>query len=87
LNMKHKKTGKKSEYVLDFRGAISSITLLEMSNKFKEMKMNQTLELLVRDKETIDDIFKILPESSCTKNIINENTFDRIIIKKIEEDN
>jgi len=85
--MKHKKTGKKSEYVLDFRGAISSITLLEMSNKFKEMKMNQTLELLVRDKETIDDIFKILPESSCTKNIINENTFDRIIIKKIEEDN
>jgi len=76
----------KPDYVLDFRGAISSITLLKMSDIFKEMKTNQILELLVHDKDTMDDIFKILPKSSYIKKVINEGSFNRISVKKITEE-
>jgi len=83
LNAKSKE---KADYVLDFRGAISSIALLEMSNKLKEMKANQILVLFVRDEETIDDIVKMLPKFSCTNTITSESGFKKIIIKKTEND-
>lgn len=76
----------KPDHVVDFRGAISSIALLEMSDRFKEMKKNQVIELLVDDKDTVDDIFKILPKSSYTEKMIDEGTFKRIRIKKTKED-
>ena len=53
-----------ADYIVDFRGAIASITLLEMTDTFREMKNDQILEILVLDPETISDIFKVLPASS-----------------------
>ncbi len=53
-----------ADYTVDFRGAIASITLLELTDTFREMESDQILEILVLDPETISDIFKVLPASS-----------------------
>jgi TusA-related sulfurtransferase len=53
-----------ADNTVDFRGAIASITLLEMTDTFREMKADQILKILVLDPETISDIFKVLPASS-----------------------
>jgi TusA-related sulfurtransferase len=51
------------DYTLDFRGAISSITLLELTSLFRDMKIQQMLEMYVSDADTIKDIFKVLPST------------------------
>ena len=55
--MKHK-----ADYSLDFRGAITSLSLLKLSRVFREMKSNQTLEVLGLDADTRSDLFRLLPE-------------------------
>jgi len=52
-----------ADFTLDFRGAISSITLLELTSIFREMKINQMLEIYVNDADTVKDIFKVLPST------------------------
>lgn len=76
---------RKPDYTLDFRKAITSMALLELSHVFEEMKSNQRLEILVQDKNTIADICKVLPKSSYEMNIMEEeNSVSRIKIKKIK---
>jgi len=54
----------KADHFLDLRGAISPITLLKVTQAFREMKPNEILEILVGDPDTQKDLFKILPDLS-----------------------
>lgn len=51
----------KADYSLDFRGAITSLALLKLTRVFREMKSNQTLEVLGLDADTRSDLFRLLP--------------------------
>ena len=75
----------KPDYTLDFRKAITSIALLELSRIFEAMEPNQILEIYVHDKDTISDICKVLPKSSYEMNINEgENSVSRIKITKVK---
>ncbi len=55
---------RKADYTLDFRGSISSISLLKMTRIFNEMKPHEIMEILGSDSDTRQDLFKVLPASS-----------------------
>ncbi len=77
----------KADYTLDFRGAISPITLLKLSNLFKRMKPEEELEILGRDPETRTYLFKILPKGAfqlVEKSVMHDvQLYYRIRIKKV----
>ena len=50
-----------ADYRLDFRDAITSMALLKLTRTFREMKSNQTLEVLGLDADTRSDLFRLLP--------------------------
>ena len=54
----------KADYSLDFRGAIASLALLKFSRVFREMKSNQTLEVLGLDADTRSDLFRLMPAAA-----------------------
>jgi TusA-related sulfurtransferase len=54
----------KADYRLDFRDAINSMALLKLTRIFREMKSNQTLEVLGLDDDTRSDLFRLLPAVS-----------------------
>lgn len=51
----------KADHILDLRGAIPPISLLKVTQAFREMKPNEILEILGHDPDTRRDLFKILP--------------------------
>ncbi len=53
-----------ADYSFDFRGAITSFALLKLTRVFREMKSNQTLEVLGLDSDTRSDLFRLLPAVS-----------------------
>jgi len=55
---------KKADHTLDFRGTISTISLLKVTQVFHEMKPMETMEILGCDAGTRRDLFKVLPEAS-----------------------
>ena len=54
-----------ADYTIDLRGFILPIALLKVSQVFREMVPEQTLEILCHDLETRSDLLKILPAFSC----------------------
>ena len=54
----------KADYSLDFSGAITSLALLKLRRVFRQMKSNQTLEVLGLDPDTRCDLFRLLPAVS-----------------------
>ncbi|MBW2369406.1 MAG: sulfurtransferase TusA family protein [Deltaproteobacteria bacterium] len=64
------------DYILDLRGAIPPITLLKISQVFREMKTEEIIEILCGDPDTRSDIFKVLPKFS----------YDMIMMEKMEEE-
>ena len=50
--------------MLDLRGIIAPVTLLKISQVFRDMLPDQTLEVWCGDPETRSDILKILPPYS-----------------------
>ena len=54
----------KADYSFDFRGAIKSLALLKLTRMFREMRANQTLEVLGLDPDTRSDLFRLLPSVS-----------------------
>lgn len=62
----------KADHFLDLRGAISPISLLKVTQAFREMKPNEILEILVGDPDTRKDLFKVLPDFSYELIIIEE---------------
>jgi TusA-related sulfurtransferase len=53
-----------ADQILDLRGVISPVTLLKISQTFREMRPDQTLEIWCGDQDTLCDVCKILPPSS-----------------------
>lgn len=51
-------------YTLDFRGSITPIMLLKMTQMFSEMKAEDVLEIQGSDPDTQKDLFKVLPSAS-----------------------
>lgn len=54
----------KAEVIIDFRGSISSITLLKTTQIFEKMKPFEIMEIRGSDPDTRQDLFKVLPEAS-----------------------
>lgn len=54
----------KSNHILDFRGIVSSFSLLKICQFFKEMAVGEILEIRGCDADTRADLFKILPPVS-----------------------
>jgi len=54
----------KTEYTLDFRGSITPIMLLKMTQMFSEMEVEDILEIQGSDADTQKDLFKVLPDAS-----------------------
>ena len=50
-----------TDFQVDFKDAITSLTLLKLTRVFREMKPEQTLEIYGVDGEARADIFKVLP--------------------------
>ena len=66
----------KPDHILDLRGAIPPITLLKVSQVFREMKPQEILEILCRDPDTRIDMFKVLPPFS----------YELIAMEELEEE-
>jgi TusA-related sulfurtransferase len=54
----------KPDYTLDFRGTITSITLLKASRIFREMRPREIIMIKGCDSDTRTDLFKVLPNAS-----------------------
>ncbi len=54
----------KVDVIIDFRGSISSISLLKTTQIFEKMKPLEIMEIRGSDSDTRHDLFKVLPESS-----------------------
>jgi TusA-related sulfurtransferase len=65
-----------ADHILDLRGAITPISLLKVTQTFREMKPEEILEILGSDPDTRRDLFKVLPAFS----------YELIIIEEMERD-
>jgi TusA-related sulfurtransferase len=63
---------KKPDHTLDIRQAIPPISLLKVSQAFRAMKEQETLEILCADNDTRTDIIKVLPSFSCKLILMEE---------------
>ena len=63
---------KKPDHTLDIRKAIPPISLLKVSQAFRAMKEQETLEILCADSDTRIDILKVLPSFSCELILMEE---------------
>ena len=54
----------KVNYRLDFRGSITPITLLKVTQTVMEMAPDEIIEIQGSDPDTKHDLFRVLPESS-----------------------
>ena len=55
---------RKADHILDFRGSITSMSLLKLIQTFREMRPNEVLELLGNNLDTRSDLFKVLPDDA-----------------------
>ena len=67
---------READHVLDFRGSITSISLLKLTQTFREMKANEVLEILGSNLDTRSDLFKVIPDDS----------YDLIFLDVVEEE-
>jgi TusA-related sulfurtransferase len=74
-----------ADYSFDFRGAITSLGLLKLRRVFREMKSNQTLEVIGLDADTRSDLFRLLPAASYELIALEERveTSIRVHLRKI----
>lgn len=73
----------KKDHILDIRGTIIPITLLKVTQTFREMNPGETMEILVGDRDTREDLFKVLPASLYEViEVKEEESFCRISLKK-----
>ena len=66
---------RKVNHYLDFRGSITSISLLKLIQTFREMRPNEVLEILGNNLDTRSDLFKVLPAG----------TYEMIFLDVVEE--
>jgi TusA-related sulfurtransferase len=70
----------KADFSLDFRGAITSLGLLKLTRVFREMKSNQTLEVIGLDADTRSDVFRLLPSVAYELIAVDERDDDSICV-------
>ncbi len=78
----------KVNYKLDFRGSITPITLLKVTQTVMAMAPDEIIEIKGSDPDTKQDLFRVLPESSYE--LVSEDVtrvkgfqdFYRIFLKK-----
>ena len=78
----------KVNYRLDFRGSITPITLLKVTQAIMKMAPDEVIEIQGSDPDTKQDLFRVLPEASYE--LISEDITDnkgsesyyRILLKK-----
>ena len=77
---------READHILDFRGSITSISLLKLTQTFSEMEANEVLEILGSNLDTRSDLFKVLPDDSYELIFLDvveeEDYFYRIQLKK-----
>jgi TusA-related sulfurtransferase len=75
-----------ADYILDFRGSISSISLLKITQIFNDMKALEIMEILGLDGDTLQDLFKVLADSPYeiinTEAVEEKEDFHRLRIRK-----
>lgn len=49
------------DIIIDFRGSLSSISLLKVTQVFEQMKPSDVLEIRGADMDTLEDVFRLLP--------------------------
>jgi len=78
----------KVNYRLDFRGSITPITLLKVTQKVMEMAPDEIIEIQGSDPDTKQDLFRVLPESSYElismdmTEIMGSESLYRILLRK-----
>jgi TusA-related sulfurtransferase len=79
---------RKADHILDFRGSITSMSLLKLIQTFREMNPNEVLELLGNNLDARSDLFKVLPDDAYELiflDVVEEGgCFYRIQLKKIK---
>jgi len=77
---------RKANHYLDFRGSITSISLLKLIQTFREMKRDEVLEIFGSNLDTRSDLFKVLPDDAYELiflDVVEEgDCFYRIQLKK-----
>ena len=78
----------KVNYRLDFRGSITPITLLKVTQTIMKMAPDEVIEIQGSDLDAKQDLFRVLPESSyelISVDITDDKgsgSFYRILLKK-----
>jgi len=78
----------KADYTLDFRGSITPITLLKVTQTVMAMAPDEIIEIQGSDPTTRQDLFRVLPESCyelISMDMIENGTREecyRILLKK-----
>jgi len=78
----------KVNYKLDFRGSITPITLLKVTQTVMKMAPDEVIEIQGSDPDTKQDLFRLLPESSyelISEDMALNSDFDsfyRILLRK-----
>jgi len=62
-----------ADAILDLRGSIIPVAMLEFTKAFSEMKVGGIMEILVGDRETKINLFKVLRAYSYELLDLNEN--------------
>jgi len=72
---------------IDLRGLMVPFTLLKISNAFRALAKGEVLEVLWSDSDALDDLVRIIPESSfeliLAEDPSKENSGARIQLKKV----
>jgi TusA-related sulfurtransferase len=70
-------------HILDIQGTIIPITLLKVTHVFKEMIPGESIDILIDDGDTREDLFRVLPASFYDViEIKEEESFCRISLRK-----
>ncbi len=56
---------RKADHILDFRDTLTSLALLKMAQVFKNIRADETMEIITRDPDSRGDILKVIPFSVC----------------------
>ena len=72
---------------IDLRGSMVPFTLLKISNSFRTLEKGEVLEILLSDRDALDDLVRIIPESAYAlihmEDLSGEDQGTRIQLKKI----
>jgi TusA-related sulfurtransferase len=79
---------RKAKYKLDLRGLLVPLSLLKVTQSFRALKPGETLEVLWREPESQQELFRVLPHASYEVIEMNEkgraNPYYRIQLQKKE---